>query len=151
MESNNYNETENHRVVSGGSRFSGSRKVTFLLILVVILAGLIAINAIKQTEVAPTVQPAFTRAQTSVVTITANGFVPSILKIKKDTIVSWKNTDTVGHSVLSGPHPEHSDLSDLNSGPLVSGQSYQYKFTKSGSFYYHDEQKLTTNATIVVE
>ena len=145
-------EEQPKAVVSHHSRFSNpSKLIRTLFVLIIVAAIALIVLMLKQPDPTKTVQPSFTPAPTAKVTITANGYEPATLKVKAGTIVTWTNTDTAGHSVVTNSHPEHTDLSDLKSDPLIKDQTYHYKFTKAGTYNYHDEQVLTNNATVVVE
>lgn len=146
------NEEQPKAVVSHHSRFSNpSKLIRALFILVIVAAIALIVLMLRQPDPTKTVQPSFTPAPTATVNITASGYVPATLKVKAGTIVTWTNTDQVGHSVATNSHPEHNDLSDLKSDPLIKDQTYHYKFTKAGTYNYHDEQKLTSGGTIIVE
>ena len=58
-------------------------------------------------------------------------FAPAVTTVKVGTTVTWTNSDQDPHTVTStGPG------GPLRSPTLQTGQSYQYKFTKAGTFGY---------------
>jgi plastocyanin len=68
---------------------------------------------------------------TDTVSIRNFAFDPAVITVKAGTTVTWTNTDQDPHTVTSdgksGP---------LNSKPLNQGDTYQYTFTKAGTFSY---------------
>jgi len=54
-------------------------------------------------------------------------FDPQSLKVKKGTVVEWKNDDIVPHTATSA---------SFDSGSLAPGKSWRYTFTKAGEFSY---------------
>ncbi len=68
--------------------------------------------------------PAVTTQENPVVQISGKTFHPSTLVIKVGERVTWKNRDTMGHTVT-----------DI--GRLKPGQTWSYTFTKEGHFQYH--------------
>ena len=54
-------------------------------------------------------------------------FYPQSLKVKKGTVVEWKNDDLVPHTATSA---------SFDSGSLGPGKSWRYTFTKAGEFSY---------------
>src|SRR6266496_6249054 len=68
---------------------------------------------------------------TSTVQIKSTGFVPATVTINQDDSVTWTNTDTKDHQVVS------------NSGAFASailkpGKTYTHAFPSGGTFRYHD-------------
>ena len=90
--------------------------------------------------------------QTAEVSITATGFNPATIKIKKGDQVMWKNTDSNPHRVFAEPYPTKSSLPDLDSGSLAPGTSYGFIFEQTGTFKYTDYNNPTKFlGTIIVE
>jgi len=54
-------------------------------------------------------------------------FYPQSLKVKKGTVVEWKNDDLVPHTATSA---------SFDSGTLAAGKSWRHTFTKAGEFSY---------------
>jgi len=54
-------------------------------------------------------------------------FDPQSLKVKKGTVVEWKNDDLVPHTATSA---------SFDSGTLAAGKSWRHTFTKTGEFSY---------------
>ncbi len=87
---------------------------------------------------------------TASISITAAGFEPAVLSVKKGTKIRWTNNDKAMHQVIANPHPSHDSLPGLKSEILNEGQTYEYVAGQSGSFGYHDEVNPTINATVEV-
>ena len=83
-------------------------------------------------------------AATHHVTIATYAYSPNPLSINAGDIVTWTNTDSVGHdiTVASGPTTFQSPL-------LSKGQSWSYTFTSSGTYAYicsiHPDMKATVS------
>jgi plastocyanin len=77
------------------------------------------------------------------VTIQNNTFTPATMYVQVNKTVSWINKDSVTHRVVS-----NSGLFD--SGNLTTGMSYNYTFTTTGSYSYHDLTNPSMTGTIVV-
>ncbi|MDD1656227.1 MAG: cupredoxin domain-containing protein [Methanomicrobiales archaeon] len=78
-------------------------------------------------------------------------FEPASLTISAGTTVIWTNEDSAPHQVASDPHPAHTDLPELVSDTLSSGDSYRFTFVKTGTYGYHCHLHPTMKGTIVVE
>jgi plastocyanin len=65
-------------------------------------------------------------------------FSPPTLTVKVGTKVTWTNSDNATHDVAStdGPGTDASTTGLFASGPLGSGQSFSYTFTKAGTYTY---------------
>ena len=85
------------------------------------------------------------------IAITSQGFVPASITVKTGDTVQWLNqTDTV-RKVGSNPFPARTDLPSLYSAtPIQPGGSYEYTFTKSGSWGYNDPTHPTSGGTVIV-
>lgn len=83
-------------------------------------------------------------AATKTVDITSRGFAPSRVTIAFGDTVTWVNKDTVQHQVVA-------DGARFTSSPLIPpGQTYSFRFTKSGTFTYHDGVNVRRKGTVVV-
>lgn len=133
----------------GGARTPLKRGQFWLLIGLAVIAALVITMLLLKNEPAPTEQDSFTPAATARVDVSATGFTPATIQVNKGTIVTWTNNDDKGHSVVANSGTNASP--ELKSDPLVKGQAYHYKFTKSGTYYYHDGQNATVNAVVVVK
>jgi plastocyanin len=85
------------------------------------------------------------------ISLTASGFSPSTVTVKKGTTVIFKNNDTRVHWPASDPHPTHTDLPGFDAlKGLSPGQTYSYTFTKVGRFKMHDHLNPGIRGTITV-
>jgi len=87
------------------------------------------------------------------VTITATGFEPETVKVKKGQSVEWVNQDSAPHQVASDPYPDHTSLPHLFvQEPLAEGETFTYTFDTAGTFTYHDQLKPADyKGTVIVE
>ncbi len=87
-----------------------------------------------------------------IVNIDENGFTPRELKIKAGTEVTFKNTGSQNHRPASDPHPTHTILPEFDSKKeLKSGETYIFKFDKTGIWPCHDHLNPSARCTIIVE
>ena len=83
-------------------------------------------------------------SSTNMVTIQNFAFNPATLTVKAGTTVTWNNQDSTTHHVVS-------DTGAFDSGNLANGQSYSFKFAKSGNYPYHCSIHPSMTGTIVVQ
>jgi plastocyanin len=77
------------------------------------------------------------------VSITATGFSPETVTIRPGDTVTWKNTDTTAHQIVS-------DTGLFKSNKLQPGESYSYRFDVEASYSYHDAMKTSTSGVVDV-
>lgn len=82
-------------------------------------------------------------AATKTVRITGSGFSPSPVTITAGDRITWRNTDTVRHQVVS-------NAGTFASPVLLPGRTYTYTFSRSGTYRYHDALVPNRNARVVV-
>ena len=75
--------------------------------------------------------------QAITINLTNNNFSPQLIRITKNTSVTWKNNDSVVHYVNTDPHPGHNFYPLQNSRVLNQGDSFIYTFTQPGIYLYH--------------
>lgn len=95
-----------------------------------------------------------TPATPSTVTVnyTSNGFSPDPVTIKVGDTVTFVNQNGGGMWVASGPHPVHTDYPEFDEKKAVStGGSYEFTFTKVGSWSYHNHLSPSKRGTVIVE
>jgi plastocyanin len=101
------------------------------LLIVVVALGVVAF--------APAV------ANAATVTITKAGFVPSTVQITPGESITWTNSDTADHQVIS-------DKASLASPILHTGQTYTFAFGTAGNFAIKDAiDKHFKAATVIVK
>ena len=86
-------------------------------------------------------QPTTTQAE-NLITIKGFAFSPSDLKIKKGTTVTWKNEDSVTHTVKSD---------SFVSKDLATGDTFQFTFDTAGTFSYICSIHPSMTGTVAVE
>lgn len=69
-------------------------------------------------------------------------FSPKTLRVKKGTVVEWKNDDLVPHTATS---------SSFDSGSLGPGKSWRHTFTAAGRFQYTCTFHPLMTGTIIVK
>jgi len=85
-----------------------------------------------------------------VVTLTDNGFVPKPT-VKVGTIVTFVNESSGAMWVASDPHPAHTILPTFDAKTGVEkGGTYEYTFTKVGTWTYHNHMNPSLKGTVVV-
>lgn len=78
------------------------------------------------------------------VNIKDNSFVPSTLTVPLGATVEWHNQDAVQHTVTS-------DQGSFDSGVLMPGKKFAFKFNAPGSFGYHCGIHSGMQGTITVK
>lgn len=116
--------------------------------IVVILAIIVAVVSVI-ARIQPPTGP--DKASLLTVTIEQNRFFPTSLTVKQGDTVTFTNNDTNPHQLASDPHPAHTGYTPLNAGIIATGRSVTVRFTKKGSFGYHDHLNPSITGKIVVE
>ena len=62
-------------------------------------------------------------------------YTPNTVSIKVGVTVTWKNVDTAAHTVTSGKGAISDGIFD--SGMIMAGDSFNYKFDKTGTYDYY--------------
>jgi amicyanin len=79
-------------------------------------------------------QPESTEAvETNVVDIKDFSFVPSKIKVKKGTTVTWTNQDSIRHDINPDKDSDIFKASEL----LAKGETYSVTFDTVGTYTYH--------------
>lgn len=71
-------------------------------------------------------------------------FRPDTLNVKKGTKVTWKNNDTIQHSITAVD-------GSFDSGLIGKNQTFSHTFNKAGTFEYFCTPHPKMKATITVE
>ena len=81
----------------------------------------------------------------TIVVISNFTYSPSSLTISAGDTVTWRNDDSVGHTVTSDSG------SELNSSLLGQGQTYTHIFGATGNFPYHCTVHPNMTASVTVQ
>jgi plastocyanin len=102
----------------------------------------------KITDVAgptpPRIPAATVTIQPSARTLATAAFVPNPVTLSVGGVLTWMNTDTTTHDMVS-------DTALWDSGRMPSGASYQFTFSSRGSFPYHCSIHPGMVGTVVVQ
>lgn len=93
-------------------------------------------------------------ADIAVFEIAYNGssFSPSQLTIKAGDVVIFKNESDGSFWPASGPHPVHTNYPEFDAKKAIGpGQKYQFKFTKTGEWPFHDHLNSSATGKIIVK
>lgn len=86
-----------------------------------------------------------------VVKFTDTGFSPATVSVKKGTTVTFTNDSTTGMWVASAVHPTHQLLPGFDQLTSTSkGTTYEYAFTKVGTWKYHNHVAPSFTGSVVV-
>ncbi len=80
------------------------------------------------------------------------GFLPNSIEVPVGTKVTFKNQSVGLMRIASAVHPTHQELpgfDQLTAGP--SGSSYEYTFTKAGTWKYHDHLNPGARGVVIVK
>ncbi len=118
-----------------------------MLVLVVAVIAIASVGAVwtvvhnnKSKTTLPSSPSATATAPVSI-SITSTSFSPATVNVTVGTTVTWINTDTSPHRVASDPFPTNDGLPGFDSEEaLPANGTYSYKFEKTGTFTYHDQQ-----------
>ncbi len=122
---------------------------TIILVIGIILVGYLAGVFLNKTKEESKKKTEVTDAVS--VSLTAKGFSPATISVKKGTVITFTNQDTKPHQVASDPHPIHTALPGFVSTALSKGASYSFVFEKTGTYTYHDHlNPLKFNGTVMV-
>src|SRR2546426_4101375 len=83
-------------------------------------------------------------AATSTVQIKSTGFVPATVTINQGDSVTWTNTDTKDHQVVSNGGAFASAI-------LNPGKTYTHAFASGGTYHYHYGLHPSLKGTITVK
>lgn len=96
-------------------------------------------------------KPTVKKEAVHTISLTAKGFEPKEITIKKDEFIVWVNNSGKTATVNSADHPTHQRFPALNLGVFETGQSVQIKFYNSGEYFYHNHFSPTQTGKITVK
>jgi plastocyanin len=145
-----HNETHKPKIVvmAHSPWYKRPTVIISLMVLLLVVGGvLISQHVDKKAPVHAVATPPIAK-----VSLSKDGFSPTTVTIKVGSIVEWRSTDETGtHQVAANPVETHTELPGLVSDQLGQGAVYRYKFTKAGTYHYHDEVNSMLNGTVVVQ
>lgn len=146
-----------------------------VLALVVIGGVMYAISTNKAVAPAPVAAPqesaleeeATPASSAALVTLTDSGFTPATVTVNVGDTVRFQNDSARGMWVGSDEHPTHTDYDGTSTrehcadgmntngtfdqcGSSNAGSTWEYTFTKSGTFGYHNHVGASSKGTIIV-
>ncbi len=95
-------------------------KILKLMILLSLLIPLLSEGCSSKKE----------EQETQEIEITDNSYKPQTLTISPNTEVTWKNTDTIPHTVTSGIF----NHIKFDSGKIMPGEKFHFTFTVRGNY-----------------
>lgn len=88
----------------------------------------------------------------NVVEFTDDGFEPSTLTVKAGDTVKFENKSSDDFWPASNDHPTHLLYPGFDAKkPILSGDSYSFTFTKTGTWGYHNHLEPDVQGTIIVQ
>lgn len=125
-----------------------NRKLLYLIVAVIIASVAIGGYFVFRNNGTSTNQNGNTPGQTTttqtetLVVIKDFAFSPADMKIKKGTTVTWKNEDSMVHTVKSD---------SFESKDLATGDTFQFTFDTAGTFNYICSIHPSMMGTVTVE
>lgn len=130
-----------------------------MILVAGVVVILVAYFVLKGNYSTSTKQPSVTSSPSVIETNSATGsgqtqssieiknfsFNPSSVSVKAGTTVTWKNNDSVPHTITSDP-----DGGVFKSQTLNSGDTFQFTFNTAGSFPYHCSIHTSMQGTVTV-
>ena len=108
-------------------------------ILAIVVVGGCSTNSPKDSE------DSTTSTDSKTVEIKGFAFSPSEIIIKAGDTLTWTNEDSAPHTVTSNSGNE------LNSGEILSGETFEHAFATPGTYEYHCEYRSNMQGKITVE
>ena len=143
---NNTKESEKNRIYVKVGTLSA------VILVVIILAVLFARG--RQFPLTPNgaiVGKPATIVSDTTVTVSANGFTPKTVTIRKGGRVIWVNSNAGKASVNSDNYPTNTLYPALNLGAFNSGSSVQLVFPSAGTYSYHNQFNPKQTGTVTVQ
>jgi plastocyanin len=89
-----------------------------------------------------------------IVNYSATGFSPKDISVKAGQTVRFVNTTASGMSVASDDHPAHTiypEFDQWKDAKYKGQKTYEFTFTKVGTWAYHNHMKETDGGTVNVK
>ncbi len=121
------------------------RLASGVVVLTLTLAFALAACGGSTTSSTSTNTPAGSGSGTSV-SIFSFGFNPATLTVKVGQTITWTNTASIAHTTTS----DSGSAVQWDSGTLAPNATFQFTFTKAGTYTYHCSIHPSMHGTIVV-
>ncbi len=83
--------------------------------------------------------PVMAHTETTIVTMTSEGFTPREVTVDTGAVVRFVNADTTAHWPASDPHPLHDRYAELDpTRAIAPGDSWFFRPKRPGTWAYHD-------------
>ncbi len=117
-------------------------KHKYLAVLVLLTFFLACTQQAEEVAPGAEINPQETGAQ--VILIKSFAFAPEEIKVKAGTEVTWRNEDSVSHTVVS-------DSGDFESSTLRKGEEFSFTFSEAGEYSYHCGIHPSMKGKVIVE
>ena len=106
----------------------------------------------NETRTAPEPNSTGTESSGNVtIRITADGFEPANVTVKKGATVTFVNNDTKLRWPASGPHPTHTNYPEFDPKQgIAAGASWAFTFDRVGAWGFHDHLNATQFGRVTV-
>mgnify|MGYP001588099013 CR=1 len=109
-------------------------------------------DATMNTKATPDSPTPISPVSSKIVTLSDNGFIPNSIEVNTGETVKFVNIGSGIMWVASAPHPEHTNYSEFDEETGVNnGQSYEFTFTKVGSWKYHNHLNPNHKGVVIVK
>lgn len=130
-----------------------NKKIFWIVGIIIVIAIALGVYIAMQKTPTTSTNTNNSSNQSAAATITysSSGFTPSTITVKSGDTVAVKNTSSQELQMDSGPHPAHTDDTDLNVGAVPSGQTVTFTVTKKGTFSYHNHLNPSDEGSITIQ
>lgn len=122
----------------------GLRHAAALVLLAMMASGCDENLASVAAPTSPTISAATVTIQPSARTLSTAAFVPNPVTLSVGGVVTWSNTDSSTHDMVS-------DTGLWDSGRMAPSGRYDFTFSSKGSFPYHCSIHPGMVGTVVVQ
>lgn len=129
-----------------------STRVTLGILALVVFGGAILVfSVLPGLQKEAQLQPKGVLRGTVEVTLTDQGYVPSLFTIAEGTEVVFSTERTSPHWPASNLHPTHEQYPEFDPGkPVAAGETWSFVFTELGAWHFHDHIRSYYTGTIHV-
>jgi len=142
-----------------------NKTIPIIIVLIILLLGGYFFLSKPKDVVAPPIEetapvktvteetPAINKAPKKYeITYTADGFAPAVLSITAGDTVAFVNKSKESFWPASNDHPAHTAYSEFDAKTETgAGKTYEFTFTKSGEWGYHNHLNPKMMGVVVVK